>query len=45
MAAVPISTVMTHDVHHVPPEAGLERIADLEAATELVHSRGFRRLP
>jgi diguanylate cyclase (GGDEF)-like protein len=105
MAAGPISTLMTHDVHHVPPEAGLDRIvammrnqriscivvtrdqrpvgiiserdvvrilggiyqgprrelraldvmtpdpvtirsdADLEQATELVRSRGFRRLP
>jgi diguanylate cyclase (GGDEF)-like protein len=105
MAAGPISTLMTHDVHHVPPEAPLDRIvgmmrdqriscivvtrdqrpigiiserdvvrilgalydgpqgapsaadvmtpdpvtircdADLETATELVRSRGFRRLP
>jgi diguanylate cyclase (GGDEF)-like protein len=103
---VSISTLMTHDVHHVPPEAGLDRIvsmmreqriscivvtrdqrpvgiiserdvvrilsrlygaaerevlrasdvmtpepvtiradSDLEAATELVRARGFRRLP
>ena len=106
VTAALISTLMTHDVHHVPPEAGLDRIvgmmrdqriscivvtrdqrpigiiserdvvrilgglytrpqqemlraadvmtadpvtirsdADLEAATELVRSRGFRRLP
>jgi len=105
MTAVPISSLMTHDVHHVPPEATLERIvcmmrderiscivvtrdqrpigiiserdvvrilggharnqlesllardvmtadpltiradSELETATELVRSRGFRRLP
>jgi diguanylate cyclase (GGDEF)-like protein len=106
VTAALISTLMTHDVHHVPPEAGLDRIvgmmrderiscivvtrdqrpvgiiserdvvrilsrlysgspqqkliasdvmtpdpvtirsdSDLEAATELVRSRGFRRLP
>src|SRR5262245_21724308 len=26
MKPAPLSTLMTHDVHHVPPEAGLDRI-------------------
>jgi diguanylate cyclase (GGDEF)-like protein len=29
MSAALISTLMTHDVHHVPPEAGLDRIVGM----------------